>query len=471
MNAPEHRTARKLILNAFEMNAVGHLSHGLWAHPDDQALRYTDIDYWLDLARTLEDGLFDGLFLADALGVYDVYGGGPRTALTHAVQTPVNDPIPIVAAMAAATRHLAFGVTAQTGLEPPYLFARRFSTLDHLSKGRIGWNIVTGFLDSAARASGAQSAGQHDARYDHADDYVSGLYRLWEDSWADDAVLRDRATGRFADASRIRAIRHEGPHYPFEAIHLSEPSPQRTPVLYQAGASPRGLAFATRHAECLFLPNNGVEATASKVRRIETLLAEHGRSRRDVRLLSSVVVIVAPTRNEAQARYASYRRYAQPLAALAQLASATGIDFSRYAPDEPIVAQAGNAIQSAVAGLSRAGEPVTVTGLLERMPLGGKFDPVVGSAAEVADALIAYADATGIDGFNLVRTVTPQCFRDIASLLVPELQTRGRFKTAYEPGTYREKLFGRGRNRLPHHHPGRTAPQHAAFPTSTPDIP
>ncbi|MEM5400108.1 NtaA/DmoA family FMN-dependent monooxygenase [Paraburkholderia unamae] len=446
---------RHLLLNAFDMNAPGHLSHGLWTHPDDTALRYTDAAYWLQLARVLEQGLFDGLFLADALGVYDVYGGGPEAALAHAIQTPVNDPVPVVSMMAAVTEHLSFGLTAQTGVEPPYLLARRFSTLDHLSRGRVGWNIVTGFLDSAARASGAGGAIGHDERYERADDYLAGLYRLWETSWADDAVLRDRATGRFADPAKIRTIRHDGPWHPFEAIHLSEPSPQRSPVLYQAGASARGMDFAVRHAECIFLPNHGLDATAAHARALEAHLMRHGRSREDVRLFTSVVVVVAQTRREALERYESYRRHAQPLAALVQLASATGIDFSRYGLDEPITAAAGNGIQSAVAGLSRAGEPVTVRGLLAQAPLGGRFEPIVGDPAEVANRLIDFADRTGIDGFNLVRTVTPQCFADIARLVIPELQTRGRFKTAYAPGTYREKLFGQGRARLPANHPGR----------------
>ncbi|EEA01305.1 flavin-dependent oxidoreductase [Burkholderia sp. H160] len=446
---------RQLLLNAFEMNAPGHLSHGLWTHPDDTALHYTDVEYWLQLARVLEQGLFDGLFLADALGVYDVYGGGPDAALAHAIQTPVNDPVPVVSMMAAVTKHLGFGVTAQTGIEPPYLLARRFSTLDHLSRGRIGWNIVTGFLDSAARAGGAREATGHDERYARAEDYLAGLYPLWETSWADDAVLRDRATGRFADPAKIRAIRHDGPYYPFEAVHLSEPSPQRSPVLYQAGASAPGMSFAARHAECIFLPNHGVEATAAHVRALEAQLAREGRSREDVRLFTSVVVVVAQTHDEARERYESYRHHAQPLAALVQLSSATGIDFSRYALDEPITAAAGNGIQSAVAGLSRAGEPVTVRRLLAQSPLGGRFDPIVGDPGEVASRLIDFADRTGIDGFNLVRTVTPQCFAEIARFVIPELQTRGRFKTAYAPGTYREKLFGQGRARLPANHPGR----------------
>src|SRR4051812_11158415 len=145
---------KEIRLNAFEMNCVGHQSPGLWAHPRDHSASYTDLDYWTGLAKTLERGKFDGIFLADVLGVYDVYGGSPDAALRHAVQVPVNDPVLLIPAMAQVTEHLGFGVTSTLPYEPPYPFARRMSTLDHLTKGRAGWNIVTGYLDSAARGVG-----------------------------------------------------------------------------------------------------------------------------------------------------------------------------------------------------------------------------------------------------------------------------------------------------------------------------
>ncbi|MGE0700831.1 MAG: LLM class flavin-dependent oxidoreductase, partial [Hyphomicrobiaceae bacterium] len=175
--------AKQIRLNAFDMNCVGHIQHGLWRHPRDQSHRYTDLDYWMDIARTLERGLFDGIFLADILGVYDVYRGGPETAIREGAQIPVNDPVMLVPAMATVTRHLGFGVTCNLTYEAPFTFARRMSTLDHLTKGRIGWNIVTGYLDSAARGMGDSRMIGHDDRYDLADEYMEAVYRLWEGSW------------------------------------------------------------------------------------------------------------------------------------------------------------------------------------------------------------------------------------------------------------------------------------------------
>ena len=161
-------------LSAFTMNCVGHQSQGLWRHPRDRSADYTSIGHWVELARTLERGCFDTVFLADVLGVYDVYGGGPDAAVRTAAQVPVNDPMLVVPVMAAVTEHLGFGVTGITSFEPPYTFARRMSTLDHLTAGRVSWNIVTGYLDSAARAMGDGAQTAHDDRYDMADGVPRG---------------------------------------------------------------------------------------------------------------------------------------------------------------------------------------------------------------------------------------------------------------------------------------------------------
>ncbi|MDM0059062.1 LLM class flavin-dependent oxidoreductase [Variovorax fucosicus] len=448
--------SRELLLNAFEMNTVGHLAHGLWRHPRDQSRRHNDIAYWQQLARTLEAGLFDGLFLADVTGVYDVYGGSEDAALRHAIQLPVHDPVPLIPAMAAVTKHLGFGVTVNLSHEQPHLFARRMSTLDHLSGGRLGWNIVTGFLESAARAAGAPRQAGHDDRYARGEDFMDAVYQLWEASWDDDAVRADVARGVYADPARVRRIRHEGPWYRVDALHLTEPSPQRTPVLYQAGASARGIDFAVRHAECIFLPNQGLAATAALVARLRAQLAAAGRAPQSVRILTSIEVIVAPTDVEAHEKVEDYARYAQPEAALAQFAAATGIDFSRYGPDEPIRAGRGEGIRSAhdAVAAGNDGEAWTVRRLLDGMRLGARFTPIVGSPARVADELLRWADTAGVDGFNLVRTVAPECFEDFARLVVPELQARGRFKRHYTEGTLREKLFGTGQACLPATHVG-----------------
>ena len=435
---------KEIRLNAFEMNCVAHQSPGLWRHPHDRSRDYKRLDYWIELAKILERGLFDGLFLADVLGVYDVFGGDERAALAHAAQTPVNDPLLLVPAMAAATRHLGFGVTVNLSYEPPYGFARRMSTLDHLTEGRIGWNIVTGYLDSAAKGAGKERQTAHDDRYAIAEEYMEVVYKLWEGSWDDEAVKADSANGVFADPDRVRKVKHHGAHFRVDALHLSEPSPQRTPVLYQAGSSPAGRAFAARHAECVFISGPSKAVIAPRVAVIREGVAKLGRDPARVLLFTLLTVIVAPTDAEAQDKLADYRCYADLEGALTLMSGWTGIDFSKLDPDQIVQHVENEAGRTALENITRA-DPQrswTVRQVAEHVSIGGIGPVIVGSPAAVADQLEAWVDETGVDGFNLAFAVRPETFADVADLLVPELQRRGRYKTGYRPGTLREKLFG-----------------------------
>ena len=445
----DHTRMKQLRLMAFDMNCVGHIQQGLWRHPRDRSTDYASLDHWVELARLLERGLFDGLFLADVLGVYDVYGGTAEGALRHGVQVPVNDPLLLVPAMAHATTHLGFGVTANLSYEAPYPFARRMSTLDHLTKGRVGWNIVTGYLDSAARAMGRAQQVAHDDRYDVADDYMEAVYKLWEGSWADDAVRADRATGLYADPARVRTVRHEGPHVRMEGVHLAEPSPQRTPVLFQAGSSERGRRFAGLHAECVFLNGGPVPIVAGHVRAIRAAAVEAGRAADDVRCFVGASVVVAETQALAEAKLADYRRYASPEGALVHASASLGIDLAAYGMDEPIGAAPTDAIASNLQAMAQQG--MTKRKLLDRMVLGSRQVPIVGDPAQAADALVTWGAEADVDGLILSRTVTPECFADFIELVVPELQARGAYKLDHATGTLRRKLGGT--DRLPATHP------------------
>ena len=444
--------SREIHLNAFDMNCVGHIQQGLWTHPRDQSSRYLDIHYWTDYAARLEAGLFDGMFFADVVGVYDVLGGNADAALRGAVQVPVNDPTLLIPAMAAATRHLGFGVTANLTYESPFLFARRMSTLDHLTGGRIGWNIVTGYLDSAARAVGLTGQTAHDDRYDLADEYMSLVYKLWEGSWEDGAVLRDKARGIYVDPAKVHTVHHSGPQYQVNAMHLSEPSRQRTPVLYQAGSSARGSRFAATHAECVFVNGQSKPGVKKIVQDIRAQAVQRGRSASDIKVFLGATVITGRTDDEAQEKFADYRRYVSSEAALAHAAASMGIDFAKYDIDEPIVTGNSQAIVSNVDAMTRtAGPQWTRRKLLEQMVLGSRQQPIVGSAQNIASALIAWTDEADVDGFNLSRTVVPECFDDFIALVVPVLQERGVYKTRYAEGSLRGKLFGH--DRLPASHP------------------
>lgn len=437
---------RQIRLNAFDMATPGHIQQGMWRHPRDNSTGYNSLAHWIALARRLEAGLFDGLFLADVLGVYDVLGGTPDAALRGGVQVPLIDPSLTIPAMAAVTTHLGFGVTCNLAYEAPYLFARRMSTLDHLTQGRIGWNIVTGYLDSAARAMGLAEQMRHDDRYDLADEYMQAVYALWEGSWADDAARRDRA-GAYTDPARVRRIRHEGRQYRIDALHLAEPSPQRTPVLYQAGASDRGRAFAGQHAECVFVNGTSPAVVAKQVADLRARAAP-----RRILVFVGATLVLGRTEAEARDKLADYASHADAEATLAHAAASLGIDFAKYDMDEPISAGPTQAIQSNVTAMQKVAGPAwTKRKLLEQSALGSRQPPIVGDARQVADALVAWVSDADVDGFNLSRTVMPEGLDDVIALLVPELQARGLYKTEYAPGTYREKLFGEG-PRLPNGH-------------------
>ena len=441
---------KKIIhVNAFNMNSVGHIHHGMWTHPRDQSHQYNTLDYWINLAKVLERGLFDGIFIADIIGYYDVYQGNIDLTLRESIQTPVNDPWLLVSAMAAVTRHLGFGVTATISAETPYTFARKISTLDQLTNGRIGWNIVTGYVDSGARGLGQDGLADHDQRYDRADDFLELSYKLWEGSWEDDAVIADRARRVYADPAKVHSITHDGPYYRSRGYHMSEPSPQRTPLLFQAGSSGRGQRFAGQHAEGIFINASDPATARASAKKIRQAVADAGRDPQDVKIFVGVAVIPGHTEKEAREKHAEYLQYASAEGGLAHFSASTGIDFSRYGLDEAIEYGTSNSIQSATQVAQQ--NQMTRRKLLEQHKLGGRYNTIVGDASQVADKLEQWIDEGDIDGFNLTRIVVPETYEDFIDIVVPELQSRGRYRTSYTEGALRNKLFGAG-NRLPATH-------------------
>ncbi|WP_163119236.1 LLM class flavin-dependent oxidoreductase [Acinetobacter pittii] len=446
---------KKISFNAFEMNCIAHQSPGLWRHPQDRSVEYKDLEYWTDLAQILERGFFDGIFIADVLGIYDVYHQSAEHALTGAVQVPVNDPLQIVPAMAAVTKHLGFGVTTSISFEHPYPFARRISTLDHLTKGRVGWNIVTSYLESGSKNLGLKTQVNHDNRYDIADEYLEVLYKLWEGSWEEGSVLRDRESGIFADHKKVHPIQHEGKYFTVPGIHICEPSPQRTPVLYQAGASSRGQKFASQNAECVFIAAPSKIATKKVVQGIRQKLAQEGRDPYSVKIYALLSIITDETDTKAQAKFKEYQSYGSYDGALTLLSGWSGVDFSQYQPTDKVEYIQTNAIQSLLDSYVNADpERVwTIEEIANWNSLGGNGPVLVGSAETVSDALQQWVEDTDVDGFNLAYILAHQTFADVVEFIVPELQKRGVYQTSYAQGTLREKLFGAGPY-LPENHRG-----------------
>ncbi len=444
---------RHLILNAFDTNAVGFTPPGQWRDPRDESMNYTTMAYWAKMAKILERGLFDGVFFQDLVGVLDVYGGNADAAIRSASYFPQNDPLLIIPVMAYVTEHLGFGVTGNLSYEEPYLFARRMSTLDHLTNGRMGWNIVTGYLDSAARALGRPGQLPHDERYAAADEFMEVVYKLWEGSWEDGAVIRDRAAGIYARPELVHEISHEGKYYNMRGIHRSEPSRQRTPVLYQAGTSERGRQFSSLHCECIFVGGSNKTAAGALIKDIRQRAVANGRDPRDVKVIVDAVVVVAKTEAEAQDKLKAHQQAVLPEGGLAMISAALGIDLAKLDPDAPIPFVKSESNQSTADGLAKknAGKVWTPRLIGEDLHLG-RGSTIVGTPSQIADIFASWQQEADIDGFNICRAFAPGTFEDVADLLVPELQDRGLFKTKYQEGTLRQKLTGHGDGRQPSTH-------------------
>lgn len=446
---------KRIYLNAFDMNCAGHQSPGLWSHPEDQSHRYKDSEYWTELAKLLEKGKFDAIFLADVLGIYDVYEDSRDAAVKQGAQVPVNDPMLVVPLMAQVTKHLGFGVTVSTSYDQPYAFARSMSTLDHLTKGRVGWNIVTSYLNSAAINLGLDKQISHDTRYEIAEEFLDVCYKLWEGSWEDDAVLLDKENHLYTDPEKVHNIHHEGKYFNVTGPHLTEPSPQRTPVIYQAGASKKGRNFAAKHAECVFIASPTKKIARSFVDQLRTEATEVGRNPAEIKVFSLFTPIVAKTQEEAEAKYEEYKSYTSYDGGLALLGGWTGIDLSEYQPDEELRYIKNEAIHSAVEIFTKIDPDKrwTVQEVAEFVGIGGMGPVAVGSPERIADIMEEWIEETGVDGFNLAYAITPGTFKDFVELVIPVLQERGLVQTEYQGETLRENLTGS--SQLPPTHPGK----------------
>lgn len=442
MTSPS-REKKPLILNLFEMNTVSHITHGLWTLPDNNRHRHGEIGYWTELAQILEEGGFDGVFLADVVGAYDTFRGGPDTAVKEGLQIPSHDPLLVIPLMAAVTRHLGFGVTFSTSYEPPFSFARRMSTLDHLTGGRVGWNIVTSYLPNAARNFGLAEEIPHDERYEIADEFLEVVYKLWEGSWDDDAVVTDRENGVFARPEMVRYVDHVGEHFRVAGPHLVEPSPQRTPVLYQATQSPAGIAFAGRHAELVFTGGRTAEDFRRHAADMRAAAEASGRSVDDVKFIVQAGVVVGRTEEEAADKWRRYRER-QSLEGILAHASLP-LDLPRL-PREQTIAAALAEAGLAPGAMGPIDGSSTVGAVLDRFAAQreGRFF-VAGTPAVVADEIERWLDEDGVDGINLRQYHSFDTARDFVELVVPELRRRGRIRERpAEPQTLRERLFGKG---------------------------
>jgi long-chain alkane monooxygenase len=448
-------TRPRLILNAFTMNTATHVSYGSWRNPETRSVEFDQLEVWVELVKLLERGTFDSVFFADVVGVYDDYRGGWDTYLREGLQIPNHDPSAIVSALALSTEHLGLVITSSVLQDHPFSFARKISTLDHASKGRIGWNVVTSALKNSARNFGLPEREEHDARYEWAEEYTEVVYKLWEGSWDDGALVRDRDRGIHADPDRVHKINHTGKRYSVEGPHLSFPSPQRTPVIFQAGTSTAGRSFAARHAEGVFInaaSPNGARAVIDDTR--DRAVAA-GRRRNDVKFFQGMSFVVGSTEAEAKRRAAELDEFLSVDGLIAHRSGGIGIDFGGLDHNTPIgdLAADVQGTRSTIESLIAAAPPGTNPTIADLIRQQQESTRVVGTPEQIADVLEGWQDA-GIDGLNIRYITTPGSFEDFIDHVVPQLRSRGLAQSDYTPGTLRDKLFGAG-PQLPARHPAR----------------
>jgi FMN-dependent oxidoreductase (nitrilotriacetate monooxygenase family) len=442
---------KRLIFNCFSMNVVSHIYHGLWRHPDSTQMHFDKLETWKELTGLLEKGKFDALFLADVIGIDPAYKGSWDTYIKEGLQIPCNDSGALCAALVGVTENLGLTFTSSIMSEHPFSFARRLSTLDHLSNGRIGWNIVTSVSHNAAQNFGFNEIVPHDDRYKWADEYMEVVYKLWEGSWDEGAVLGDRLNGVYADAEKIHRIYHSGERYRVLGPHLCSPSAQRTPVLYQAGSSPVGQSFAARNAEGTFILYPTIEGARKGIASTRAMAEVHGRNPDDLKFIQGFSFVVGSTEEEAWRKSEEIDRGVSYDGLAAHISRDLSIDLGMMDKEMPIEEAQVDGLRGFVSMFeaSNPGKKARVKDLAYALSYNSRM---VGTPESIADQLQAWQEA-GIDGVNMICQYFPGSYREFIEHVMPVLQKRGLAQKEYAPGSLREKMFPGSGGHLNERHP------------------
>jgi FMN-dependent oxidoreductase (nitrilotriacetate monooxygenase family) len=425
---------RQLHLNLF-IHGRGH-HEAAWRHPSASPLALTDIRYYTDLATKAEAGLFDSVFLADTLAVGEDVARAPRTWL---------EPITVLAALAGATRRIGLIATCSTTYTEPFNLARQFGSLDHITSGRVGWNIVTTWLATASGNYGGHAPLSHAERYERAEEYMRVVTGLW-DSWSDDAVLDDRAGGQYARDGGIRAVNHEGPYYRVAGPLNMPRGPQGRPVFVQAGSSETGRRFAARYAEAVFTAQMEKATAKDFYGDLKRLAVAEGRTPEQVLILPGLSPVIGSTEAEAQLLARELNELSDPEVGRKRLSGRFGgHDFSHLKLDEtlspedfpdPGTVEAARSRTEVIIGLVRRERP-TLRQLLGYMAGARGHFVTAGSPEQIADLIEDWFRDGAADGFNLMPPVLPAMLELFIAEVVPLLQKRGLFRTAYGGETLR----------------------------------
>lgn len=424
-------------LGAF-FNPTGH-HVASWRHPDAQADAGVNFAHYVELAQTAERGKFDFVFFADNVNVREAR----PEALSRSAQYIANfEPLTLMAGLAAVTRRIGFVSTASTSWNEPYNIARKFASLDHISGGRVAWNIVTSSVDNEARNYGQPRMWDHAERYARAREFTEVVRGLW-DSWADDAFVRDKESGIFFDPAKVRRLDHAGAHFKVEGpLNVARP-PQGHPVLVQAGASDDGREFAAEFAEAVFTNPPTLEMAQAYYADVKERAARFGRGPGSIHLMPGISPIVGRTEADAREQFEYLQSLVHPVVGLEMLTTLLGADLSGYPLDGPLPElerpRGGQSAFDNWTGLAKR-ENLTIRQLIERTIGARGKSVVVGTPSQIADHMQTWFENGGADGFNVMPPYLPGALDDFVDLVVPELQARGIFRTEYEGTTLRENL-------------------------------
>lgn len=434
--------ARYMHLSGFMIHCPAPHTQLSWVHDDKAAAhQWHEPGYWQSIAQTLEKGKFDMFFFADQWAAYDIYKDTMDPVLRYAVQFPVHDPVVLIPALSAVTKKLGYTVTMSTTFYPPYMLARKLSTLDHVTQGRIGWNIVTSFHRNEMRNFGIDELIPHDERYARAEEYLEVCYRLWG-SWDADAVVMDMKHGLFADPEKIRKINFTGKWYSCTGPACVMPSPQGRPYLVQAGASAAGRDYAAQHAECIF----GLQLASESMRAfsddIKTRAKKFGREPEDIKILWGVIPVVGKSAEEAAEKERILTERIPLEAGLALMSGHFGIDLSTFDLDAPLQQMEIPGVQGILnAFTSMPGKAITLRDAVTRYGAGVAMPHIVGTPEQVASRMEQLLVHGGGDGFQISPGYyAPVYYRDIVELLIPVLQERGLFRKEYGGCTLRDHM-------------------------------
>lgn len=429
---------REMKLGAFFMIPGHHVA--AWRHPKAEADKIMSFDFIKRLAQTAERGKFDMVFLADTYAVR----GKNQKVLGQTVNT-LFEPFTLLSALSAVTKHIGLIGTVSTTFNDPFNVARRFASLDHLSGGRAGWNVVTSSTDTEAQNFSLEKQLLHEKRYERAEEFVDVVKKLW-DSWEDDAIVIDKASAQYADASKIHAINHKGEWFSVAGpLNISRPV-QGYPVVVQAGSSEAGKELAARTAEVIFTAWQTLEEAQSFYADVKGRMAKYGRSPEELKIMPGVFPVIGRTEEEADANKKFLEKIIPEEAGVALLSSQLSVDLSRYPVDGPLPdlpeleqVNGGKSRFKLVKDLAER-ENLTIRQLYQRIAGARGHREIKGTPEQIADQMQEWFENGAADGFNVMPPYLPGGLDDFVDLVIPELQKRGLFRKEYTGSTLRENL-------------------------------